>query len=380
MKKWLLSFLIITSANILFAQNFTGQWKGSFVDNSAIISWGSNRCDYVIDLDVRGTDISGYSYTYFNEDGKKYYTICKLKGILDKKKKYIEVTETERTKTNVPREVINSFQLHKLRWRREAGKEILEGSWEPAPGQSRKNTGFGTTILTKRQLTEVAPLAKKQTPDISPFSKPKKKEDASITPKINTAKTKKILPPTIAQKTITKHSTVAKPSVKATQKINPKPIAKLPVKTPTKVIATATKKDTLPKKITPRNIEVVTEKIPLNSFEKRNNTILQTVEVENPIVYIEIYDNGEIDGDSISLFYNGKVLLAHKMLSTQPIKLDLPINNDEVNELVMYADNLGTIPPNTALMIVMDGNKRYEVRMTSDLKKSGTIRFIHPKK
>ncbi len=376
MKKWLLSFIILTSTNILFAQNFTGQWKGSFVDNSAIISWGSNKCDYVIDLDVKGNNISGFSYTYFNEDGKKYYTICKLKGLLDKKKKYIEVTETERTKTNVPREVINSFQLHKLRWRREAGKEILEGNWEPAPGQSKKNIGFGTTILTKRQLTEVAPLAKKQTPDISPFSKPNKKEDALITTKTNTPKLKKALPTSIAKNKITKSTITAKPVVKTT----PKSITKLPVKTPSKVTIAPTKIDSLPKKMVLKNIEVVTEKIPINSFEKRNNTILQTVEVENPIVHIEIYDNGEIDGDSISLFYNGKVLLAHKMLSTQPIKLDLPINNDEVNELVMYADNLGTIPPNTALMIVMDGTKRYEVRMTSDLKKSGTIRFIHPKK
>jgi hypothetical protein len=82
----------------------------------------------------------------------------------------------------------------------------------------------------------------------------------------------------------------------------------------------------------------------------------------------------------VSLFYNGKVLLTHKKLTTQPITLELPVNNDDLNELVMYADNLGTIPPNTALMIVTDGNKRYEVRVTSDLKKSGTIRFVHNKK
>lgn len=41
----------------------------------------------------------------------------------------------------------------------------------------------------------------------------------------------------------------------------------------------------------------------------------------------------------------------------------------------MYADNLGTIPPNTALMIVTDGNKRYEVRMESDYGKSGSVIF-----
>ena len=58
----------------------------------------------------------------------------------------------------------------------------------------------------------------------------------------------------------------------------------------------------------------------------------------------------------------------------------LDIDEDEqMNELVMYAENLGSIPPNTALMIVTDGTKRYEVRITSDLEKSGVINFVHKK-
>jgi hypothetical protein len=46
----------------------------------------------------------------------------------------------------------------------------------------------------------------------------------------------------------------------------------------------------------------------------------------------------------------------------------------------MYAENLGEIPPNTALMVVNDGEKRYEVRISSDLKNSGTIHFVHNSK
>ena len=46
----------------------------------------------------------------------------------------------------------------------------------------------------------------------------------------------------------------------------------------------------------------------------------------------------------------------------------------------MYAENLGSIPPNTALMVVTDGDNRYEVRISSDLQKSGVIRFIHKPK
>jgi hypothetical protein len=361
----LLSFFIFNTA-IGFSQNFTGQWKGEFVDNSSIVSWGSNRCDYVIDLDVKGTEVTGYSYTYFTDNGKKYYTICRLVGFVDKRRKYVEVRETARTKTNVPDNVTNSFQIHKLNWRTEGGNEILEGKWIPAPGQDKTNTGFGTTLLSKRQLSEISPLAKKLNSKKDPNNSLEKALVGAPKPKSTIAK----LPTKPTQ-----------PIAKVTPKITPKPIAKTNTKPIAKLPIVLTKKDTTTKPNTSiAKVILPKEKIVPVGFEKRSNNILQTVNVENPIVKIELYDNGDIDGDSVSLFYNGKVLLAHKKLTTQPITLDLPVNNDEVNELVMYADNLGTIPPNTALMIVTDGNKRYEVRVTSDLKKSGTIRFVHNKK
>ncbi len=372
MKKIILFYLFAFIINICNAQNFNGQWKGSFVDNSAAISWGSNKCDYVLDLEVIGREVTGASYTYFTDNGKKYYTICKLTGTVDFKKKYIQITETERTKTNVPIDVSNSFQLHKLRWHREADKEILEGNWQPAPGQDKSINGYGTTQLLKRQLTEISLLAKKTNEGKDPFSKPVIKEDAIITPK-------KIAAPFAKLNNKTSLKNTPKNTFKTLDKTEP--VAKTDIKKATiKPLIAAVNRDTITKKnIIIKTPTVAKQQIIPVGFEKRNNTVLQTVNAENEIVNIELYDNGEIDGDSISLFYNGKVLLAHQKLTTQPIKLNLQINSDEINELVMYADNLGTIPPNTALMIVMDGKKRYEVRVTSDLKKSGTIRFVHNK-
>ena len=81
------------------------------------------------------------------------------------------------------------------------------------------------------------------------------------------------------------------------------------------------------------------------------------------------------------IFFNGKLLLSHKRLSDKALRLKLDVDaNQDVNELIMYAENLGTIPPNTALMVVNDGDNRYEVRISSDLQKSGVIRFVHKQK
>jgi hypothetical protein len=45
----------------------------------------------------------------------------------------------------------------------------------------------------------------------------------------------------------------------------------------------------------------------------------------------------------------------------------------------MFADNLGTIPPNTALMIVTDGDKQHEIRLSSSFEKNATIRIRRKK-
>ena len=72
------------------------------------------------------------------------------------------------------------------------------------------------------------------------------------------------------------------------------------------------------------------------------------------------------------------MILSHKNAIEKPISLKLALDeNVEENIVTMYAENLGTIPPNTALMIVTDGDKRYEVRITSDTEKSGSVIFVN---
>ena len=112
-------------------------------------------------------------------------------------------------------------------------------------------------------------------------------------------------------------------------------------------------------------------------MESRRKDIVKIIKIEQPTFRLDFYDNGEIDGDSISVFYNGRVILSNQRLSDKPLTLNLEIDPGvKENVLTMYAENLGTVPPNTAVMIVTDGDKRYEVRLESDLKKSGSVVFI----
>ena len=84
---------------------------------------------------------------------------------------------------------------------------------------------------------------------------------------------------------------------------------------------------------------------------------------------------------SISVFYNNQLLAFNRRLSTKAIHFSLGLDSTkEVNELTMFADNLGSLPPNTALMLVYDGKKRYEIRLSSNLQKNATVRIKRKKK
>ncbi len=102
------------------------------------------------------------------------------------------------------------------------------------------------------------------------------------------------------------------------------------------------------------------------------------VEVDTGTIRLDFYDNGEIDDDTISVYVNKKMILSGERLSAKPsttfIKIDL---ENTFQEIEMVAENLGKIPPNTALLIVTAGSKRYRLYLTSTEKKSAMVRFVY---
>ena len=375
MKKIVPLILFVFIISNLYAQNFTGQWKGEFIDKStSFTGWGGDRCEYVLELECSGNKVSGYSYTYFSDGGKRYYTICKLNGTINKASKSIEVKETARTKTNVPVTIRNCFQIHRLTYFQKGDDLSLEGSWVPVPDQEG-DCGFGTTVLSRRLLKNNPAYLKNAVTKSNSVIKPK--TVPPIAPPIVKNTPKQTSTPVLKVQPKKTSPSVVKKDIK---KITAPPVVKMePIKkpdTPTKEVIT----NNLP--IPPVvKTEPVINKTSDAVYKKRNSELLKTIEIDNASFTVDLYDNGEIDGDSISLFFNGNLLLSHKRLSDKALRLRLEVDKDkELNELIMYAENLGTIAPNTALMVVNDGDNRYEVRISSDLQKSGVIRFMHKPK
>ena len=106
----------------------------------------------------------------------------------------------------------------------------------------------------------------------------------------------------------------------------------------------------------------------------RKNAAAGHILVNTKKITLNIYDNGITDGDSISIFFNGKLLMTHQLVSEKPITLNLELDeNPGKNEIILFAENLGNISPNTALIVVNAGDKRYELSSNADLEKNAVL-------
>ena len=115
--------------------------------------------------------------------------------------------------------------------------------------------------------------------------------------------------------------------------------------------------------------------ISVTELAKRKIETIRTVDFKSDSLVLTLYDNGEVDGDTVSVLLNGKIIMPRQGLSTIAINKTIYITPDlgDTLQLIMYAENLGSIPPNTGLLIIHDGEDMYEIRFAGDLQKNAAI-------
>lgn len=113
---------------------------------------------------------------------------------------------------------------------------------------------------------------------------------------------------------------------------------------------------------------------------KRKTDVQQVVEIskiEKDSIRVSIFDNGEIDGDSISVYLDDSLIINNVRISDKPISFKLSLSDaKQFYKIKMVAENLGEIPPNTALMIIETLKNRYEIRLSSDFNKNAVVEFM----
>jgi hypothetical protein len=117
-------------------------------------------------------------------------------------------------------------------------------------------------------------------------------------------------------------------------------------------------------------------------IEKRKIETIRTVEISQDSLVFSLYDNGTVDGDTVSVLMNGKVIWPRVGLLERAINKTIyltPEMGDTIS-IVLYAENLGSIPPNTGLLVIREAGRIYEIRFSGDLNKNSGIILIRKKK
>jgi len=116
---------------------------------------------------------------------------------------------------------------------------------------------------------------------------------------------------------------------------------------------------------------------PAAKLASRKIETVQTIGFVSDSIQLFLYDNGQVDGDTVSVILNGVTILPQQRLTEKAITYTIytqPGMGDSL-QLILYAENLGRIPPNTGLLVILDGEKRHEVRFSGDLQRNSAIQL-----
>lgn len=136
-----------------------------------------------------------------------------------------------------------------------------------------------------------------------------------------------------------------------------------------------TKKDTVaaaeqPEEVPEPVITAKNDSLPAS----RKLDIQEIVKLVDTTATITLYDNAVIDDDTVSVFVDKKPVLLRRRISNKPLTFTITLTEPgQPIEIIMQAENLGSIPPNTAVMIIETVHKRYEVRLSAGFEKHAVV-------
>jgi hypothetical protein len=113
----------------------------------------------------------------------------------------------------------------------------------------------------------------------------------------------------------------------------------------------------------------------VTTIVQREDVVQKVIDIDSSFIKIDLYDNGIVDDDTVSVFLNGSKIVSSRRLAASPLHMELELDDKEDNEIKLFAENLGEIPPNTALMIITVGDKRIELNLSASLTNNAVVVF-----
>lgn len=93
-------------------------------------------------------------------------------------------------------------------------------------------------------------------------------------------------------------------------------------------------------------------------------------------ITLAIWDDAVEDGDSISLQINDEIFMPGIAVKKKPLFIPVKLYPGE-NRIIFIADNLGSIPPNTAILEIIDGKRRKSYMINTNLGQNNSIKIMY---
>lgn len=381
MRKYVLFVLLLTGTGAQAQKGLTGLWTGTLSNDSTTIRRDQS---FEIALTQYKEKVYGYTRSSFIVNDTLYYIVKRVKGKVEGNT--AEVTDddviTHNFRGKVDKGVKVTFTFH---------MNAVDSSWQLDGNWKTKKTKNYYSLTGKADLKEEKNL-----------------DNSKIFPHLEELKLDRDLPFYAAAKAPVKSETdrpKSEPTSKPVAATKPKPEKIKPAKEeakeelaknkkkekapePSSTVASASKEN--PDTVVARNKPAVTQaeivaapvmaKTTIERISERVNLPPQLVEFKSDSLSMALYDNGEVDGDTVSVLLNGVVIIEKLGLKTTAVKktIQVPAGQEEMT-MVLFAENLGKYPPNTGLLVVRDGDDVYQVRFSADLKQNATIVFRRKK-
>lgn len=343
--------LILLASFQVQSQDITGIWRGYFSSSNGLYREGIREEMYKYEVQIeqlQNNSIKGVTFSYKTT---VFYGKSLAQGIFNAKSKTLLLKETALVDLRVEGITEPCLMTCYLDYSKIGSLEVLQGTFISTNTKDKGDCGSGKVYLERVSTSEF------------------KKEDFLKKPRIDTPK---------SAQPIVKNTTPANNSPALSSKLAQKPAP--PVKKePTNNTASLPKinkeEHTIPN---PEKIKEEPEykkvtSIP-NILKERENNLVKTIFSDDESILVELYDNGTIDNDTISVYNNNELIVKRGRLTVNPITININNTaNDPFHELVIVAENLGEIPPNTALMVVTAGKKRYEIFLDSDEERNAKV-------
>ena len=329
------------------AQDLTGVWTG-------FLETGDQKVPYELVISGGKKSLSGYSMMVFTFDGVENVGVKTMD--IKVKRASIEIVDGDLIYDNYNTPPRHVKLYANLAWVGRDTTMTLAGTFATRSLDMRtsihENSFKGVVRLQKRNALSKTKLTDKLNEmdllNQLSFTKPVKKSEEQ--------KIASVVPPSQVS---TEVKTIESPKSTKTKSNEPS------FKNNVESVKLSEKKIEPPK---PREVVAAAE------IAKRNTAVLQTVSFMSDSLRLSLYDNGEVDGDTVTVVLNGQPIISRAGLTAKGMTMSISTSDlRDSSQLIMYAENLGRIPPNTGLLIVQDGADRYQIRFTGDLQNNSAI-------